>query len=159
MNTDQPNLLKLLCATHFAEGLPNAHLQLLCRAARLLRHAAGEALFREGMQMDDIFVIHSGHVRLSMFVPGRGHVPFLTAGPGDLVGWSGLIGNGIMTATAIAAEDSMTIAMSGQRLQQLCVEEKDLGYTLMKRVAMVISQRLLATRMQLLDLFGTGAMQ
>lgn len=153
MNMDQPNLLKILSATRFAEGLSNAHLQCLCRAARLMRLNAGAKLFQEGEIEDEVFVISSGHINLSMKVPGRGDVSFLTAGPGDLVGWSGLISDGRMTATAIATEDTTLIALSGKRLQELCACEVDLGYVLLKRVAQVLSQRLLATRLQLLDLF------
>lgn len=156
MDTDQPNLLKLLCDTRFAEGLPNSDLQCICRAARLVRFPAGTKLFQEGEVMDEIFVIHSGHVRLSMNVPGRGDVPFLTAGPGDLVGWSGLISDGRMTASARTTEDSSLISLSGKRLKELCASEKDLGYVLMNRVAQVLSQRLLSTRIQLLDLFAEG---
>lgn len=157
MNLDQPNLLKVLSATRFAEGLPNKHLQCLCRASRLVRLPAGTKMFQEGSIEDEVFVISSGHVRLTMQVPNRGDVPFLTAGPGDLVGWSGLISDGRMTATATTTEDTTLIAMSGKRLQELCGCEPDLGYVLMKRVAQVLSQRLLSTRLQLLDLFsGTG---
>lgn len=154
MTIDQPNLLKLLSATRFAEGLGNHHLQCMCRTARLVRFPAGSTLFQEGTIEDEIFVVITGHVRLSMSVPGRGDVTFLTAGPGDLVGWSGLISDGTMTATATTTEDSTLIALSGKRLQELCTCEKDLGYVLMKRVAQVLSQRLLATRIQLLDLFA-----
>lgn len=154
MITDQPNLLKLLCETRFAEGLPNEHLQCLCRTSRIVRLKKGEQLFREGTLEDEIFVVTSGHIRLSMSVPGRGDVPFLTVGPGELVGWSGLISDGRMTATAAAAEDSSLIALSGRRLRELCEVQPDLGYVLIKRVAQVLSQRLLSTRLQLLDLFA-----
>ncbi len=154
MNTDQPNLLKVVSATRFAEGIPNCQLQCLCRAARLVKLPAGKKLFQEGSVEDEVFVISSGHVRLSMNVPGRGDVPFLTTGPGDLVGWSGLIGDGRMTATATTMDDAILIALSGKRLQELCACEVDLGYVLMKRVAQVLSQRLLSTRLQLLDLFS-----
>jgi len=154
MNLEQPNLLKILSGTHFAEGLSNCHLQCLCRAARLQRIEPGTVLFREGDHEDEIFVIVSGHVQLLMKVPGRGDVVFLTAGPGDLVGWSGVIGEGRMTATAKVTEDTTMICLSGQRLKELCSCEPDLGYVLMKRIAQVLSQRLLATRLQLLDLFA-----
>lgn len=154
MILEQPNLLKMLSETRFAEGLPNHHLQCLCRAARLMRVPPGTNLFQEGSIEDEVFVVASGHVRLSMKVPNRGDVPILTAGPGDLVGWSGLIGDGQMTATAVAMEDTTLIALSGERVKELCSCEPDLGYVLMKRVAQVLSQRLLATRLQLMDLFS-----
>jgi len=156
MNLEQPNFLKLLCATRFAEGLPNKHLQCLCRGARLVRLAAGQVLFREGETEPDVFVLTSGHVRLSMNVPGRGSVDFLSAGPGDLVGWSGLISDGRMTATATAKDDSTLIALSGQCLKEACEQDPQLGFVLMKRIAQVLSHRLLSTRLQLLDLFAEG---
>ncbi len=154
MNLEQPNLLKLLSMTRFAEGLQNEDLQCLCRAARYLQLSADHRLFQEGAAEDEIFVIVNGHVRLSMNVPGKGEVAFLTAGPGDLVGWSGLIGDGQMTATAVTTEDTILIALSGRRLRDLCSSDPKIGYMLMKRVAQVLSQRLLSTRLQLLDLFA-----
>lgn len=153
MTMDQPNLLRLLSATRFAEGLSHEHLACLCRAARLVKLSANRLLFREGDMEDEVFVISSGHVRLAMNVPGRGDVPFLTAGPGDFVGWSGLISDGRMTATATTVDETTLIALSGRRLQELCNWEKDLGYVLLRRVAQVLSQRLLSTRLQMLDLF------
>jgi CRP-like cAMP-binding protein len=114
-------------------------------------------LFREGQVEDEVFVVFSGHVRLSMKVPGRGEVTLLTAGPGDLVGWSGLISDGVMTATATVLDSARLLALSGRCLQQLCESDPKLGYILMKRMAQVISRRLLSTRLQLLDLFADAA--
>ena len=155
MNTDHSELLKLLSATRFAEGMPPDHLLCLCRAARLLKLSAGAKLFQEGSIEDEVFVISSGHIRLCMNVPGRGDVPFLTTGPGELVGWSGLIGDGRMTASATVVEDTTLIAMSGKKLREICENDKDLGYVLLQRVAQVLSKRLLSTRLQLLDLYST----
>ncbi len=154
MITDQPSLMKMLAETRFAEGIPSDHLQCLSRVSRLLRVPAGARLFREGDVEDEVFVITAGHIRLSMNVPGRGDVAFLTTGPGELVGWSGLVADGRMTATATAVEDTTLIAMSGEKLRDLCSREQVLGYVLMQRVAQVLSQRLLSTRLQLLDLFA-----
>lgn len=151
-----PNTLKLLSGTRFAENLSNSQLQSLCRASRIHSLPAGAVLFREGEVEDEVFVIHSGHVKLSMHVPGRGDVVLLTSGPGDLVGWSGLISDGTMTATAVTTEESVLVAMSGKRIRELCEADSQLGYVLMTRLAKVLSQRILATRLQLLDLFSGG---
>ncbi len=161
MIAEQPNLLKLLADSRFAEGLSNSHLQSLCRAARHIRVPSETKLFQEGSFEDEVFIVCSGHVRLSMNVPGQDDVTFLTAGPGDLVGWSGLISDGRMTATATTVEETVLIGISGRRVQQLCEIEPELGYVLMRRVAQILSRRLLATRLQLLDLFhqNTGAAQ
>jgi CRP-like cAMP-binding protein len=157
MSLDAPNLLKMLHSTRFAEGLPHAELTCLGRASRLVEAGAGTVLFREGQVEDEVFVVFSGHVRLSMKVPGRGEVTLLTAGPGDLVGWSGLISDGVMTATATVLDSARLLALSGRCLHQLCESDPKLGYILMKRMAQVISRRLLSTRLQLLDLFADAA--
>ncbi len=152
----QPNILKILSESRFTENLNNQQLQSLCRAARVHRLPAGATLFQEGEVEDEVFVISSGHIRLSMSVPDRSDIVLLTSGPGDLVGWSGLISDGRMTATATAMEDSVLVALSGKRVRELCEADPQLGYILMMRLARVLSQRILATRLQLLDLFGAG---
>ncbi|MCA9010787.1 MAG: Crp/Fnr family transcriptional regulator, partial [Planctomycetaceae bacterium] len=156
MSAEPVNLLTLLAETRFAETIADCHMQRLCEVSRLHRLNAGAVLFREGEIEDDVFVISSGHIQLSMKVPRRGDVAFLTTGPGELVGWSGLVSDGRMTATATALDDTTLIAMSGQKLQQLCSSEHNLGYVLFQRVAQVLSKRLLSTRLQLLDLFAEG---
>lgn len=154
MDTEQPNLLRLLSETRFAEGLNNEQLKSLCRASSLIRIGPGESLFREGTPEDAVYVVSSGQIRLSMHVPRRGEVSLLTAGPGDLVGWSGVLTGGPTTATATATEECELIAMSGARLRDVCADDPKLGYVLMTRIADVLARRLLATRLQLLDLYS-----
>lgn len=154
MNLESPNLLKMLASTRLAEGLTHHELERLGRTARLLEVPAGHILFGEGQREDDLFVVFTGHVRISMMVPGRGDVTILTAGPGDLVGWSGCISDGFMTATATTTDVGRLIALSGRQLKQACDEDPQLGYILMKRLAQVISRKLTSTRIQLLDLFS-----
>jgi CRP-like cAMP-binding protein len=88
-----------------------------------------------------------------MFVRGRGRVPLMTAGPGDLVGWSPLFGGHPMTATATALEPVRVLSFDGQDLRGLCEANHEVGYHVMRQLALVLSDRLLATRLQLLDLF------
>ena len=150
----QPEVMQILSNSRFTEGLSNDHLLCLSRASRLLTVSAGAKLFEEGAIENEIFVVASGYIQLSMRVPGRRDVTFLTTGPGDLVGWSGLISDGRMTATAMATEESKLVAISTERLRDLSACDNGFGFVLMKRVAQVLSQRLLSTRLQLLDLFN-----
>jgi hypothetical protein len=45
--------------------------------------------------------------------------------------------------------------MDGECLRRKCEHDHDLGYELLKRFAEVITQRLQATRLQLLDVYST----
>lgn len=153
MKNEQTDFWKLLARTHFAEGFSEKQVQSLARTARLVELQTGAALFREGDWEDNAFVVLSGQITLKMQIPRNGTVQLLTADPGDLVGWSGVISDGRMTATAVAAEETTLIALSGRLLQDLCETDPELGCVLMTRIARILARRLLATRLQLLDHF------
>jgi hypothetical protein len=65
-----------------------------------------------------------------------------------------LLGGGVMTVSASALEDTRAIAASGTELLELCRTNRELGFELMQRMAGALAQRLVATRLQLLDLFA-----
>ena len=89
-----------------------------------------------------------------MCVPARGCVRLLTVGAGELLAWSALLGRGEMTATATADEDTQVIAIPAPKLLDICESYPEVGYHLMRRLAHALSRRLLATRLQMLDLFS-----
>jgi CRP-like cAMP-binding protein len=137
----------------FLESLPAPIREQLERIACPKDFAPGTVLFQEGAEHDDIYLLLDGRVRLEMFVRDRGRLPLMTVGPGDLVGWSPLFAGHPMTATAIALEPVRTLSFDGQDLRGLCESNHELGYHVMRQIALVLSDRLLATRLQLLDLF------
>ncbi len=139
----------------FLDALPESVRQMLLPLAVPKDFPPGDELFREGHQHAAIYLVTHGHVRLEMFVRDRGHLPLLTAGPGDLVGWSPLFHDQPMTATATAMDHVHTLAFDGQRLQQVCESNHEVGYHVMRQIVQVLSSRLVATRLQLLDLFQT----
>ena len=113
----------------------------------------GMTLFQEGARHEEIYFVVSGRVRLEMFVPGRVRQPLMTVGPGDIAGWSPLFAGHMMTATAVALEPVQTLAINGRALSGLCESDHEAGYHIMRQLVIVLSNRLLATRLQLLDLF------
>lgn len=137
----------------FFSGLPDHALAALASLAEERSFAAGSVIFREGAPCREIHVIESGRVALEMRVPGRGSIRILTAGPGELLGWSPLLSAGVMTATAIALEPTTALAFSGTRLRELCESQAEIGRLVMEKTAISVSERLIATRLQLLDLF------
>lgn len=137
----------------FWEALPQS-VRAELEAIAVPRHwSPGAVLFQEGSEHDDIYLLQGGHVRLEMVVQRRGRVPMMTVGVGDVVGWSPLFGGHAMTATAIALEPTQAQAFDGKRLRELCAANHELGYHVMRYIAVTLSERLLATRLQLLDLF------
>jgi CRP/FNR family cyclic AMP-dependent transcriptional regulator len=138
----------------FLRNIPAPLIGLLAGLARERTYSAGAVLFAEGTLHDDFHLVVDGHVRLDMAVTQRGRIPLLTVGPGDILAWSALLAQGRMTATATALEPVRTAAFDGEALRALCAQNTELGYHLMKQLAAALSRRLLATRLQLLDLFA-----
>lgn len=155
MKTNQ--LAFLLQDLRFSAGMPPEVLRQFA-AQSTVRHVTGGAiLFREGEITRDLYLVQDGLLALEMKVPGRGNVRLLTVGPGEMVGWSSLLDEGTMTTSAVAIEESELIVASAERLRQLCEQNHEFGYHLMRRMAAALSKRLVATRLQLLDLFADTA--
>jgi CRP/FNR family cyclic AMP-dependent transcriptional regulator len=80
-----------------------------------------------------------------------------TLEPGEIVGWSWLFPPYRWNFDVRALEPLGAIAFDGACLRGKCDRDPALGYTLMKRFARVLSERLGAARLQLLDLYGSAA--
>jgi CRP-like cAMP-binding protein len=80
-----------------------------------------------------------------------------TLGEGDLLGWSWLFPPYRWQFDALAIEAVRAIAMDGKCLREKCEKDHDLGYDLMKRFSRIMTLRLQAARLQLLDIYGDSA--
>lgn len=137
------------------QELDPIHLQKISEISRLRHVRAGEVLFREGDSEDYLYIVVEGRVALDMFIPHKGRVRIYTAEPWDLFGWSSV--TPVIrkrTAGAVAVVDGVVIAIHSEKLRQVCDEDHDLGYVVMRRLANIVASRLLVTRLQLLDMFA-----
>lgn len=148
-----PKPARPLVELAFASSLPAEVAGRLGEMALPARFSAGSEIFREGSENRTLYVLQSGRVALEMFVPQRGRVRILTLEPGEMLSWSAAIGSGWMTATAVAVTDVEALAIPGDRLAEACQQDREFGYHVMRRLAESLAQRLLATRLQLLDVF------
>lgn len=131
------------------------HLDKIAQISFLRRIKAGEVLFREGDREDSVYVVLDGRIALDMLVPPRGRVRFYTAEIWDIVGWSSVTPVVRQrTAGATAVTDCLIAGVEAEKLRQLCDEDHDLGYLVMRRLANIIASRLMTSRLQLLDMFG-----
>lgn len=115
--------------------------------------AAGGLLFREGDRQSSLFILAGGLVQLSILVPGRGDVPILTVGPGELIAWSAVLFKQPMTCTARALEDSKLLEFPVESIEEMVDRDPQFAKEFYRWIALGLSQRLTATRLQLLDLF------
>ena len=147
--------LEPILAQHpFFQDIEPVYLQLMVGCAANVRFAAGDDIFREGDVADRFYLIRHGRVALQVFIPGQGRITIETIEAGEVLGWSWLFPPYRWHFDAQALELTRAIAFDGACLRAKCDEDHDLGYRLMQRFAQVMMQRLQATRLQLLDLYG-----
>jgi CRP-like cAMP-binding protein len=150
--------IKTLIQEHpFFAGLDHSALELVAGCASNVHFATGEFLFHEGDPANQFFLVRSGRVRLETLAPGRAPVALETIQAGDVIGWSWLFPPYLWHLDAVATESVRATAFDGRCLRGKCEENHDLGYELAIRSAQVLMQRLQATRLQLLDVYGTRA--
>lgn len=132
------------------------HLEKITDIAHLRHVRAGEVLFREGDREDFLYIVIEGRVALDIFIPHRGKVRIYTAEPWDLFGWSSVTPTiHQRTAGAVAVVDGLIVGIDSAKLRQLCEDDHDLGYVVMRRLANLVASRLLVTRLQLIDMFAS----
>jgi CRP/FNR family transcriptional regulator, cyclic AMP receptor protein len=149
---DKKALAQVLRKLRFTAELPDPVLERLAAAARVRGYPRGAHLFQETRENQHLMIVWLGSVALDMQVPGHESIRILTAGPGDVIGWSALLGNGKMTTSATALEDTQIVAFTATELQAACESNHSLGYFLMNKVAVSLTERLLDTRKQLIDM-------
>lgn len=147
-------LVEVIGKLRFSASLPEDILHRLAESATLCGFPGGTTIFREGSQHDRLMIISLGRVALDMNVPGRGDIRILSLGPGDMLAWSALLGGGKMTTSAVALEDTQVVALSAREVLSACESNYPFGYYLMRQLARSLADRLVATRLQMLDLFG-----
>lgn len=148
-------VLETLKQIDFLDGFDEVELQLIASIASEVSYQAGEILFRENSPAESIYLIIEGSASLEICAPGVGCRRILTVGRGELLGWSPALENTRFTATSKAITDVMAVKISGHELLEICNDNPSLGFHFMQRVALALSKRLNATRLQLLNVFGS----
>jgi len=145
----------ILAGHPFLQGMNPEHIQLLSGCASNVRFDPGVFVFHAGEEANQFYIIRQGKVALEIFSPDRGSVTIQTLGHGEILGWSWLMPPYEWRFDAHVLELTRAIALDGKCLRTKSEADKVLGYELLKRFAGVIEQRLAATGLQLLDVYGS----
>ena len=148
------SLEKIIGAHELFSGFDRPFLELVTGCAKNVRFEAGDYLAHEGDPADEIYLIRHGQVALELSAPGRGAMTFQTAGPNEVIGLSWLVPPFRWTYDARATELTRAIAIDAACLRRKCDADHDLGYAVMQRIMPIIVDRLHATRLQMLDVYG-----
>ena len=147
-------IFELINDQPFFDELPDADVEMIAGCGRNVHYEAGNYLAREGDPADTFFYIREGNIAIELQIPGHGGRILQTLDGGQIVGWSWIFPPYRWTFDVRAATDLRAIAFDGKCLRGKCEAYPALGYRLMQRFAMIMSERVRTTRVQLLDLYG-----
>jgi CRP/FNR family transcriptional regulator, cyclic AMP receptor protein len=140
----------------FFAGMKEEFTDLLSRCAQNVCFEAGQFLAREGETAKEFYLLKSGRVALKIRAPERS-ITIQTVSANEIVGASWFVPPYRRGFDAQALELTRAIALDADCVRNKCDENHDLGYEMMKRFMPVLIQRLQATRMQVLDVYGVHA--
>ncbi len=147
-------LAKTVAEQSFFSGLRDDQLEQLVAVAAEIEVPAGKAIFEEGGYADSAYVIIEGRVALELDISHRAHHIVQTLHEGEVLGWGWLFPPYRWSFSALALETTRLIRFDAEQLRATHEADSELGYEMMKRFARVMTSRLAATRLQLVDFYG-----
>jgi len=155
VNQTTQGLESVLAQHRFFRELRPDHVKLLAGCAKNVVFQPGEYLFRQGQDADALYVIREGLISLELSAAGKGTIVIATAGSDEVVGWSWMVSPHRWRYSGKATQLTRAVAVDGKCLRGKCDDDHDLGYSLLWEVVRILAHRLEATRIQLLDVYGS----
>jgi CRP/FNR family transcriptional regulator, cyclic AMP receptor protein len=110
---------------------------------------AGDCIFQEGQNKRTIYLVVEGEVALEIHVPDIEAVRVYRVGPGELLGWSPVLGHGSMTATARALTPCRLAALDAEQIRTRAEPDTRFGMEFFRAMSIALAERLRAIRLLL----------
>ena len=133
----------------FFRNLSEQHVDEIAKIVRVEDCKQDAVLFRQGQPCPFICIILSGEFALQVEGTGESADEVARVGRGELLGWSPMLGNRAMTATARALVPSQVAILNVTAVHELCERDPRFGLAFLRDIALVISERLWSARRNL----------
>ena len=149
-------LVTLLQKHPFVGEFQPQHIEKLSALAKEVQFERDQVIFHEGDECHDFYLIVKGRVALEIEAPGH-TFRVQTLHEGDELGWSAILMGRGKHFQARALQPVNALAFDGVALLDACRADPAFGFALMYRMLGVVSERLQATRLQVLDMYSPVA--
>ena len=150
------DLLQVLRRQPFVEVFRPEHTQQLASIAQLVHFDPGQVIFHEGDAHSVFYLLSEGMVALELEMPSQ-VLRVQTLYAGDEFDWSALLPHAGKHFQARALSPVTALAFEGEQLLSAFKRDPEFGLAFMLRLMGVVSERLRATRVQLLDMYSPEA--
>lgn len=141
---------RLLQEHPFFAGMDPQACATIAGCAANERFNAGDYIFREGQPANKFYLIRHGSVALEIHVPGRDPIIVDELHSGDILGWAWLVPPHKWVYDARTKELTRVVSLDAACLRGKYESDHTLAYELFKRFIPIMSDRLAATRRQML---------
>ena len=125
------------------QGLSGKELTTLATFSRELRFEAGSALFEEGDEGHEMYVVLDGRVLITKFIPGGGEEALAILERGDFFGEMSLIDGEPRSADARAHGGPVTVlALDQATIQEMLALDPQASLEFLKLLCRLIAKRL-----------------
>lgn len=136
----------------FAE-LHKPELERLASLVRRETFGPGDRIFCEGDPGRAMYFVESGRVRISKELPGMGEEALAILGPGSVFGEMAVLEHTNRSATAVAHEEVVLLAIDAEAFENLLFVDKELAYYVLRAMTRTLAGRLRDTNEKLMTVF------
>jgi CRP-like cAMP-binding protein len=134
------------------EELGDDELTMVAQIARQETFEPGARIIAENDEAKDLYIVLQGRVAILIELGDGKQIVVDTVTKNGSFGWSAMVPPYTYTASAKCSEQTKVVAVPGSGLRDLCRGNCRTCYSIMERLATVISARLKDTRLQLISL-------
>ena len=143
----KPSVADILAKSKLFSGITKSQIRLIAPLGLHLSVNKGRHVFTQGQEAKYLYIVGKGRLAMqNKLTRPDGSVTHTTtvasAGPGDSFGWPSVIEPHVYSLSSYAVEDPELVMIPGQDLIRVLESHSDLGYRLMKNLALLLASRL-----------------
>jgi CRP-like cAMP-binding protein len=123
------------------QGMSAEAIDELLSIAQTVSQKKGDVLFKQGDPAEHLYVLESGAVELML--EGAGRTTHLAQNPGELLGWSSVVGRDAYSATALVAEPTRLIQFHRDKVEKVLRNHPASGMRFYKQLSREVGDRLI----------------
>ncbi len=135
-------MINLLKRITLFENFTDRDLEKIRKICKGESFRSGEVIFKEGDAGTKFYMILKGEVRISKFIKNLGEEALTILKEGEYFGEMALIDNYPRSAHAIANLDASLVTITKTELDQIFIEDRELGFKFLLVFCRTLSKRL-----------------
>lgn len=144
---------QVLAAEPFFQDMSEDHLDFIAGCATNAHFKEGEFIVLRGKPTTHFYLIRKGRAALEVDAANK-TVVIQTVSDGHVIGWSWVEPPYKWRYDVRAIDDISAIAFDAQCVRDKCDADPVFGYEMYKRFIRIVINRLMATRVQLTDMYA-----